>query len=316
MSKQSSCAIIVTYNRKQDLVACIKNLLLQTTPLDEIIVIDNASTDGTLDYLVAEEIVTGGLNPFPLTTKHGVTTLVYSNTGENIGGAGGFNCGQKMAVERGHYYLWMMDDDALPEAKCFQLLKDLVDQNVVDIVNPLVVNVENKDVLSFGLSKEIQTVSQAKGAANNDVVLYGLANPFNGTLFTKDIIQDIGFIKSEMFIWGDEVEYMSRASSKGYRYGTSYEAVIYHPPSKTEYDSCLFGFVKMVSKPKKLEMNYYRNQGYLSRINRFGFKKLNFFFRGVLYFSLKLEPRRLVKFSAYFFDGFFDLYKLPSLSKR
>jgi len=66
-------AVVVTYNRKDYLVRCVQALLRQTSPVD-VLIVDNASTDGTADVL----------QPFLCDRVH------YHNTGENLGGAGGF----------------------------------------------------------------------------------------------------------------------------------------------------------------------------------------------------------------------------------
>ncbi len=47
-------AVVVTYNRSDVLRNALTGLLAQTRPLDELIVVDNASTDGTSDMLAAE----------------------------------------------------------------------------------------------------------------------------------------------------------------------------------------------------------------------------------------------------------------------
>ena len=92
-------AVVVTYNRKDLLVTCIGNLLNQTQGNPDILVIDNASTDGTGD-MVKE--------------KFGEETRVkYINTGANLGGAGGFSYGINVAVNQGYEYLWIMDDDSV-----------------------------------------------------------------------------------------------------------------------------------------------------------------------------------------------------------
>lgn len=85
-------AVVVTYNRKELLRECLQALLNQTRPLDEIIVVDNASTDGT-DQMIPEE--------FP--------QITHVRLPENIGGAGGFHEGMKLAYEKGHDWIWVMD---------------------------------------------------------------------------------------------------------------------------------------------------------------------------------------------------------------
>ena len=47
MYKKETAAVVVTYNRKEKLINCIESLLRQTPEKPEILIIDNASTDGT-----------------------------------------------------------------------------------------------------------------------------------------------------------------------------------------------------------------------------------------------------------------------------
>jgi glycosyltransferase involved in cell wall biosynthesis len=106
MDKNRTAAVVVTYNRLTLLNKCIEKLRGQTVPCD-ILVVDNASTDGTTPWLREQE--EAGL-------------LRTRNTGGNLGGAGGFNKGMRWAVEDGYKYLWLMDDDCLPEQDALEKL--------------------------------------------------------------------------------------------------------------------------------------------------------------------------------------------------
>ena len=98
-------AIVVTYNRKVLLRECLQALLNQESTEMDIILIDNCSTDGTQEYI--SDI---------LQNDH----VKLYRTETNIGGAGGFNYGMKIAVSLGYDYLWLMDDDSIPEKKALQ----------------------------------------------------------------------------------------------------------------------------------------------------------------------------------------------------
>ena len=91
-------AVVVTYNRNELLAQCIKALLGQQNAVCDILIVDNASTDGTGAYLAA-------LNEPRVHSR---------STGANLGGAGGFNFGMRWAVEAGYDLVWIMDDDTLP----------------------------------------------------------------------------------------------------------------------------------------------------------------------------------------------------------
>lgn len=49
-AEKSICAVVVTFNRKRLLLNCLDALKVQTRQLSHIVVIDNASTDGTADF--------------------------------------------------------------------------------------------------------------------------------------------------------------------------------------------------------------------------------------------------------------------------
>ena len=106
------CAIVVTYNRLELLKMTIERLLNQTRKLDEIIIINNASTDGTKEFL-------DGM-------KDKVTVKTLS---KNLGGAGGFSEGIKFAYEKGHDYFWIMDDDTIAESNSLQVLEEALNRS-------------------------------------------------------------------------------------------------------------------------------------------------------------------------------------------
>ena len=99
-------AVVVTWNRKALLLECLECLRRQTAKAD-ILVVDNASTDGTGEAL--RPMIEAG-------------EIAYVNTGKNLGGAGGFQFGVKAAVEAGCDYVWIMDDDSMPTPTALEAL--------------------------------------------------------------------------------------------------------------------------------------------------------------------------------------------------
>jgi rhamnopyranosyl-N-acetylglucosaminyl-diphospho-decaprenol beta-1,3/1,4-galactofuranosyltransferase len=103
-------AVVVTFNRRALLVECVDALLPQTVPLDQIFIIDNASTDGT------EELVR--LKGF---ADH--ARITYIRMQKNSGGSGGFYEGMRIAFEKNYDWIWVMDDDAEPEVNALETLQ-------------------------------------------------------------------------------------------------------------------------------------------------------------------------------------------------
>jgi GT2 family glycosyltransferase len=99
--QQRVCAVIVTHNRKELLRECIAAVQAQTERLARILVLDNASTDGT-DAMLRDEFAGADAD-----------SIEIVRLPENIGGAGGFREGLKRAADGGYDWIWLMDDDTI-----------------------------------------------------------------------------------------------------------------------------------------------------------------------------------------------------------
>jgi len=196
-------AVVVTFNRKTILKKCINSLLSQTLELDGIIIIDNCSTDGT-DAFVEREF------------KHN-KTIIYQRLDKNEGGAGGFYFGTKLAIENGAGWVWLMDDDCMPDKECLKNLMTGID-NKKDIYSPIILSLEDKKTVLWGIKAKVN-------AGKHEVVTL----PFNGFLVHRQTIQEIGFPDKRFFIYGDDAEYNFRAKSFGSKSIIITDSIMYHP---------------------------------------------------------------------------------------
>ncbi len=221
---ETVAAIIVTFNRKSLLVKCIDSILSQTIKPEKIIIIDNASSDGTPELLQEK----GYLNN---------QIIDYVRLSENTGGAGGFHEGMKRAYESGYHWLWMMDDDGYPAPNCLEKLLEPRDN--LDVVGCAVVLPEDSSKLTWTLlafnkegylssRKRIRDYGELIRMSENKIYKdYALF--FNAVLINRQVIQNIGFVNKELFIRGDEFEYFLRSKSAGINLGTKVDAFYYHP---------------------------------------------------------------------------------------
>lgn len=224
MERIMLAAVIVTYNRKQLLLQNIEMLLKQTRKIDKIFIIDNCSTDGTFEYLCER-----GWND--------KDKFEYIKTESNIGGAGGFYTGVKAAYEAGAQWIILMDDDGrAADERTFEMLMNeaerLYDENVGNkklFINALV---QQGDFLSFKINN-VYTVAEAYNLAEEGLIR-GAANPFNGTVISRELVAAIGYPNKEFFIKGDEVDYKQRTVDAGGYIATVVESRYIHPRPETE----------------------------------------------------------------------------------
>ena len=180
-------AVIATYNRKELLKKCLEALLNQTRPLNEIIVVDGNSSDGT-DLMMKNE--------FPQVT--------YVRLRENEGASGHFHEGMKLAYIKGHDWIWVMDDDAVPSKDALELLLREVTTKGGDVIVPRMAN-------------DLERPCDSK-----------LGLLFVGGLFSRDTIKAVGLPLKEFFIYYDDIEYEWRLRKAGMVILQSERALVKH----------------------------------------------------------------------------------------
>lgn len=193
-------AVVVTYNRKELLAECLEAILAQTRVPDVVVLVDNASTDGTHDY-VAER----GLLDDPRMVYHAMKT--------NTGGSGGFHAGMGLAMGYDPAWVWVMDDDTIPTPGALQGLLDAHDA-LGQEVSFLASCVFGPD----GEAMNVPNISTERGP-NGYLEWYRhlpqgavrlLDATFVSLLIDGDAIRSCGLPCKDYFIWGDDTEYTMR----------------------------------------------------------------------------------------------------------
>ena len=197
-------AVVVTYNRRSLLEKVLDSLLAQTRPVDHIYVVDNASTDGTAEYLSA-------LN---------ISKISFKRLPTNTGGAGGFSFGMKWAFDEGHEWIWLMDDDVAQTAGCLESLLSASDK--ANILFPLMSSSDGGRHLSglssrlnltspFTVGFRLQRVDQLYPTIQSLPALVPVRDLFfEGPLIHRAVPESIGFPRADFFIGWDDTEYAIR----------------------------------------------------------------------------------------------------------
>lgn len=251
-------AVVVTYNRKDLLIECLEAILRQTYKVNKIIIIDNNSTDGTYEKLQEKKI---------LDKKE---IIVYKKLEKNIGGAGGFHEGMKLAKQYNPDFVWIMDDDTIPNENC---LEKLVNAN-----NFLK---ENNEKISFlastiygekGEFMNVPTIDERPSEngypdwykyLSKGIVEIKIAT-FVSLLINAEAIKNCGLPCKDFFIWGDDTEYTTRITKY---YGNAYmigDSIAIHKRKNAKAIS-----IFNEDNPNRMKMHFYKTRNLLIYTNEY-----------------------------------------------
>lgn len=198
------CAFVLTRDRKELLVECLRALLAQTHPVDLVIVYDNASTDGTEQLLRAE-----GLLSAP--------GIAYRRSEQNTGGAGGYAEGVRLGIDAGRDWLWLMDDDAEPRHDALERLlgaPPVRDPRTVAVCTEVVHPDGTVDPLHRCRMGRFITPLPGEAHERGSYAAVGCAS-FVGLLVRTQVAREVGLPRAEFFIGYDDAEWSLRLRRHG-----------------------------------------------------------------------------------------------------
>jgi GT2 family glycosyltransferase len=212
-------AVIVTYNRKDLLLQCLAALFGQTRQPDQILIVDNASTDGTCAALAAQ----GWL------AREKVKLLALES---NIGGAGGFATALQYSLTQDRpAWIWLMDDDALPRPDALEVLCATAGEDYGNIYGSLAVAGEE---CAWG-TRLVDGNALIIQAQDMPSVAKFMTLPFLGFFVHTDLVLKIGLPEAEFFISSDDLEYCMRAKHHGADVICVSQSRIEHPRAKVYF---------------------------------------------------------------------------------
>lgn len=222
---------IHTFNDADVIERSLEALLNQTRPLDEILVVDNASTDGTLD------------RHFP----RGVTVI---RNAANLGTSGAIEIGLRYAMDNAFFWAWILDGDSEPYPDALERLLELWDHLPADVQNRtwrlscLPLELPEKAVTTFSVSLPFHRGSALPKPRHGHVFTetgYRQVRPgdgrryyecdatiWTGCFFRVDAVRKVGLPASDYVLDFGEYEYGFRGKRCGYHGLMDQESLLRH----------------------------------------------------------------------------------------
>lgn len=207
--------VIVVYNNGDNIEKLLDSLFTQSKPIEEIIVVDNASSDGTLQ-MVKER--------FPQ-----VTLLANAS---NTGVGGGYAQGMEYAYQKGYEWIWLLDGDSLPQTSALEELTKAFDSLssvhpkigilASSPLNPLTGAKWDGFLWRDRFKRFLKEIPYSDEPSSVDSVIS------SGSLVNREVIKDVGLPRVDFFMDFVDNEYNLRGRRKGYEIIYVPSSVIYH----------------------------------------------------------------------------------------
>jgi GT2 family glycosyltransferase len=211
-------ATILTRNRRELLRESIEAVLAQTRPVDELVVVDNESTDGTLEMLAER---------FPQVP---VVALP-----RNLGATGGFYEGIAAARRTGADWLWLLDDDSIAQPDALAELLAVLDRlDGAPAPAVLCSRVDWRDGTTHVMNRPV--VRPDDGQQLADAVRRGLlpirAASWVSLMIASEAVDRFGMPARQFFYQADDIEYTARILREEVGYYVPRSVVVHATPAQ------------------------------------------------------------------------------------
>lgn len=226
---QSSQPLVVTVilntNRKADTVEALDSLRANTYPKQHTLVLDNASTDGSIPAI---------------RERHPNVDVI--ELAQNLGYAGNNNVGIRAAMEANAGWVLVLNEDTILAPDCIEKLVALGESdNRIGIVGPMVYHHNEPGVIqsaggkmtpgwaSFHLAQNEPDTGQYTGPHEVDWIS-GCAIMVRGA-----VIEQIGLLDDRFFYYWEETEWCLRAREAGWKIFHAPQAHLWHKGVQRDY---------------------------------------------------------------------------------
>jgi GT2 family glycosyltransferase len=212
-------AIVLNWNGREVLAAALSSLLAQQQPPVHIIVVDNASTDGSPECIFRD---------FPQ------VQLIRNSS--NLGYAGGCNMGIAEAAKYQPDYVLLINNDVVVERDLLeQLIQEAERDPQIGILAPAVKRMDAPELLDSAYGRIrfhhviVDRLGESEPAGRSFVQAMDVDCVFGAVLLVRyELFSKVGDFDADFWMFLEEVEFCFRARQAGFRIRYFPRTTAYH----------------------------------------------------------------------------------------
>lgn len=219
--KPKVAVVIINWNSWAHMEGCLMSLRETAYRDMTVVVVDNASSDDSVDKIAAR--------------FHDVVIL---RNEKNLGTSGGNNTGMRYALDNGFDYVWLLNNDTIvpPETLGSLVAKAEADPKL-GLLTPVLYDEHARDNVQYTGSVfqrdrfrvwHYHTLAEMPSFDNPDTWIWSTA-----VLIKRAVLEQIGLMDEQLFVYCDDMEFCAKAIKHGFKCGVDTASKLYH---KSHFD--------------------------------------------------------------------------------
>lgn len=205
--------VVLSFNGKEDTVACLQSLQAVPVPGLEVLVVDNASEYGVVDYI-----------------KAACPAVEILCLPENLGWAGGNNAGITLGVERGFDWICLMNNDLVFPSGQAEALLNAVNNLPACLLHPTIYYWDEPEIAQLHPGSDDASEHAPIGTWHGKTMMnfaYGACLAVH-----RDVFASIGLLDERFFLQLEETDFHFRASRNGFHSVCDLDVKVFHKESR------------------------------------------------------------------------------------
>lgn len=231
-------ATVLNYNGWKDAVECVNSLLSSSYANLKIVVIDNCSTDNSVDEL--SRLADG-------------KRVELVKTDANLGSAGGTAFAIRHAMKNNADFIFALSNDLVVPADAIDaLVNAMVSDHAIGVISPKIMYYDRPEriwscgfLMNHWLARGTDLVNRVRRSGHNAEIL-DVDMLIGGVMFLRRaLLEQVGFVDERYFFQNEEYEFFDRIRKGGWRVKVAMNTSVLHKVGQTigteSYDRWYYG---------------------------------------------------------------------------